>query len=109
MTRSLTPEEIAAYDAPFPDERFKKGARQLPTLVPITPEHASVAENIAAWEVLRRLEKPVLTAFGDKDAVTRGGEKVFIDRIPGARGQAHSIIADAGHSSTRTRPRNYAR
>jgi haloalkane dehalogenase len=34
----LPPEIIAACDAPFPDERFKAGARQFPVLVPITPD-----------------------------------------------------------------------
>ncbi|WP_066826200.1 haloalkane dehalogenase [Sphingomonas mali] len=96
-TRELTAAEIAAYDAPFPDETYKEGARQFPTLVPITPDHASVAENRAAWAVLERFERPVLTAFGDKDAVTNGGEKAFIERIPGARGQPHRIIAGGGH------------
>lgn len=95
--RDLTAAEIAAYDAPFPDERYKEGARQFPTLVPITPDHASVAENRAAWAVLERFERPLLTAFGDKDAVTKGGERVFIDRVPGARGQPHRIIAGGGH------------
>lgn len=96
-TRELTQAEIAAYDAPFPDERYKAGARQFPALVPITPEHASVAENIAAWRVLERFERPVLTCFSDKDAVTAGGEKAFISRVPGARGQPHTIIKDGGH------------
>ena len=96
-TRDLTPAEIAAYDAPFPDESYKEGARQFPTLVPITPEHASVAENIAAWKILSAFEKPVLTCFSDKDAVTKGGEKVIIDRIPGAKGQPHTIIEGGGH------------
>jgi len=96
-TRDLTAAEIAAYDAPFPDESYKEGARQFPTLVPITPDHASVAENRAAWAVLERFERPVLTAFGDKDAVTKGGERAFIDRIPGAKGQPHRIIAGGGH------------
>jgi haloalkane dehalogenase len=95
--RDLTPGEIAAYDAPFPDESFKEGARQFPTLVPITPEHGSVAENKAAWEVLSRFDKPVLTCFSDKDPVTAGGEKAIIERIPGARGQPHTIIRDGGH------------
>lgn len=95
--RTLTPEEVAAYDAPFPDESYKEGARQFPTLVPITPEHASVAENKAAWEVLARFDKPVLTCFSDKDAVTAGGEKAIIDRIPGAAGQPHTIIKGGGH------------
>ena len=96
-TRDLTAAEIAAYDAPFPDESYKEGARQFPTLVPITPEHASVAENKAAWEVLGRFDKPVLTCFSDKDAVTAGGEKVIIERIPGAKGQPHTIIKGGGH------------
>jgi haloalkane dehalogenase len=96
-TRDLTAAEIAAYDAPFPDESYKEGARQFPVLVPITPDHASVAENRAAWAVLERFERPVLTAFGDKDAVTKGGERAFIDRVPGARGQTHRIIAGGGH------------
>lgn len=96
-TRDLTAAEVAAYDAPFPDEAYKEGARQFPTLVPITPDHPSVAENRTAWAVLERFERPVLTAFGDKDAVTKGGERAFIDRIPGARGQPHRIIAGGGH------------
>jgi haloalkane dehalogenase len=96
-TRELSAAEIAAYDAPFPDESFKEGARQFPKLVPVTPDHPSVAENRAAWAVLESFERPVLTAFGDRDAVTSGGEKAFIDRIPGARGQAHRIIAGGGH------------
>jgi haloalkane dehalogenase len=96
-TRDLSAAEIAAYDAPFPDESYKEGARQFPKLVPITPDHPSVAENRAAWAVLETFDRPVLTAFGDKDAVTSGGEKAFIDRIPGARGQPHRIIAGGGH------------
>jgi haloalkane dehalogenase len=94
--RDLSPAEIAAYDAPFPDERFKEGARQFPKLVPITPEHASVAENVAAWSVLERFEKPFLTAFSDGDAVTRGGEAAFQARVPGAKGQPH-VVMSGGH------------
>ena len=96
-SRDLAPAEIAAYDAPFPDESYKEGARQFPILVPITPNHASVAENRAAWTVLEKFERPVLTAFGDKDAVTKGGERAFIERVPGARGQPHRTIAGGGH------------
>src|SRR3954454_13141385 len=60
--RNLSDAEVAAYDAPFPDETYKEGARQFPVLVPITPQHASVAENRAAWTVLERFERPVVTA-----------------------------------------------
>ena len=87
--RDLTLAEIAAYDAPFPDETYKEGARQFPTLVPVTPEHGSVAENKAAWQVLETFDKPVVTAFSDGDAVSRGGDVTFQTRIPGAKGQPH--------------------
>ncbi len=89
--------EKAAYDAPFPDESYKAGARRFPTLVPITPQHASVAENRAAWKVLETFTRPCLTAFSDSDPITKGGERIFQERIPGATGQPHVTIQDAGH------------
>ena len=95
--RELSEAEKAAYEAPFPDETYKAGARRFPALVPVTPEHASIAENKAAWEVLAKFEKPFLTAFSDQDAVTKGGEQIFIDRVPGAKGQKHTIVQNAGH------------
>jgi len=95
-SRELTPAEIAAYDAPFPDESYKEGARQFPTLVPVTPEHGSVAENIAAWQVLEKFDKPFMTAFSDNDPVTKGGEAIFKARIPGTNGQPH-VILPGGH------------
>jgi haloalkane dehalogenase len=94
--RELSGAEIAAYEAPFPDESYKAGARQFPALVPITPEHASVAENQAAWQVLERFDKPFVTAFSDGDAVTRGGGARFQARIPGAQGQGH-VTLKGGH------------
>lgn len=94
--RTLTDAERAAYDAPYPDETYKEGARQFPMLVPVTPEHASVAENRAAWVVLEKFEKPFVTAFSDGDAVTKGGEAVFQARVPGANGQKH-VILKGGH------------
>lgn len=96
-SRTLSPDEIAAYDAPYPDASYKAGACQFPTLVPVTPEHASVAENKAAWQVLETFEKPFLTAFSDQDHVTAGGEKVFHERVPGAKNQAHITIKGGGH------------
>jgi haloalkane dehalogenase len=95
--RGLSETEKAAYDAPFPDESFKAGARRFPALVPITPEHGSVAENKAAWKVLEKFTKPFLTAFSDSDPVTKGGELIFQNRVPGAKGQKHVTITEAGH------------
>ncbi|MBA3810823.1 MAG: haloalkane dehalogenase [Caulobacteraceae bacterium] len=94
--RELSAAECAAYDAPFPDESFKAGARQFPILVPITPDHPSVAENREAWAILEAFDKPFVTAFSDGDPVTRGGEAVFQARVPGARGQPH-VTLKGGH------------
>jgi haloalkane dehalogenase len=94
--RGLSDAERAAYEAPFPEEIYKEGARQFPTLVPITAEHASVAENKAAWAVLERFDKPFITAFSDGDPVTAGGEAQFQARVPGAAGQAH-VTLSGGH------------
>ena len=106
--RTLSDEEIAAYDAPYPDESYKVMARIFPTFVPITPEHASVAENIAAWKVLEAFDKPFLTAFSDGDPVTRGGERAFQERVPGAKGQPHVIIEGGGHFLQEDKPAELA-
>lgn len=106
--RGLNDAEKAAYYAPFPDESYKAGARRFPALVPITPEHASVEENKAAWKVLERFEKPFLTAFSDGDPVTKGGERIFQERVPGAKGQAHAIVAGGGHFLQEDKPAELA-
>ena len=95
--KPLSPEVVAAYDAPFPDESYKAGARVFPTLVPISLDDPSSAANQAAWKVLEGFDKPVLTAFSDSDAVTKGGERGFKDRVPGTKGQPHTTIVNAGH------------
>lgn len=88
---------IAAYDAPFPDDSFKAGARQFPKLVPITPEDPAADANRAAWKILMQFDKPFLTCFSDKDPVTRGGDKVMQKLIPGTQGQAHTLVENGGH------------
>lgn len=95
--RELSEAERNAYEAPYPDETFKAGARQFPALVPVKPEMASVAENIEAWKALERFEKPFLTAFSDQDPITRGADERLQARIPGCKGQAHTTIKDGGH------------
>lgn len=93
----LSAEVIAAYDAPFPDDSYKAGARQFPLLVPTTPDDPAAVPNRKAWEVLSRWEKPFLTAFSDSDPVTRGADRLFRQVIPGAKDQPHTTIAGAGH------------
>ena len=41
--------------------------------------------------------KPFVTTFSDKDPIMAGGERIFKKLVPGAAGQAHVIIEDAGH------------
>jgi haloalkane dehalogenase len=97
--RDLAPEEVAAYDAPFPDDRFKAGARRFPSLVPIAPDDPAAAPNRAAWEVLKGWDKPFVCAFGDSDPITRGGDRVLVKLIPGAAGQPHTTLEGVGHFS----------
>jgi len=94
---TLSDEVKAAYNAPFPDETYKAGARQFPILVPIEATDPEAQKNIAAWEQLKQWHKPLLTLFSDSDPITKGGEKAFQKLVPGARGQAHQIITQAGH------------
>jgi len=88
---------VAAYDAPFPDDTYKAGARIFPSLVPITPDDPAAEATRRAWQVLSRFEKPFLTAFSDSDPITRGGDKVFRKLIPGARNSPHTTIKGGGH------------
>ena len=93
----LAPEVIAAYDAPFPDDTYKAGARQFPTLVPTSPDDPAAAPNRAAWAGLQRFDRPFLCAFSDADPITRGADTPLRKLIPGAAGQAHVTIAGGGH------------
>jgi len=93
----LPDEVIAAYDAPFPDDSYKAGARIFPSLVPTSPNDPAAPANRAAWKALRKYEKPFLTAFSDGDPVTRGGDKIFQRLVRGAKGQQHTTINGAGH------------
>lgn len=96
-TGGLTDEEVAAYDAPFPDDSYTAGARMMPSLVPTSTDDPESPANIAAWQVLERFEKPWLCAFSDGDPITKGGDKPFRERIPGAQGQPHTTIEGGGH------------
>ena len=87
---------IQAYEAPFPDRTYKAGAQIMPYLVP-----SQLRENEVAWRVFDAWDKPFLVAFTDADPITKGGEKTFLDRIPGAQnitisGAGHFVQEDAG-------------
>lgn len=93
----LSPEVVAAYDAPFPDDTYTAGARAFPALVPTRPDDPAASANRAAWQTLSAFDRPFLTAFSDGDPITRGGDAVFRKLVPGAAGQPHTTITGAGH------------
>jgi haloalkane dehalogenase len=94
---SLSEEVIAAYNAPFPDDTYKEGARIFPSLVPISPDDPSSSANREAWKVLSKFDKPFLTAFSDGDPITGGGDRIFLEKVPGTQGQPHTTIKGGGH------------
>ena len=96
-TTDLSDAVIAAYDAPFPDETYKEGARQFPVLVPTTPDDPASDANRKAWEVLGEWTKPFLCAFSDSDPITAGADAVLRADIPGTKGQPHTVIEGGGH------------
>jgi len=93
----LAEDVIAAYNAPFPDDTYKEGARIFPSLVPITPDDLAANVNREAWNILSKFEKPFITMFSDSDPITRGGERIFQNKIPGAKGLTHITIKGGGH------------
>jgi haloalkane dehalogenase len=101
---SVSEEERRAFDAPFPDESFLAGARRFPSLIPIFPDEPEVAENKAAWEVLKRFDKPFMCAFSDDDPVTAGADKPFLEKVPGCQGVVHRTIGPAGHFLQQDQP-----
>jgi haloalkane dehalogenase len=93
----LAAEALRAYDAPFPDASYKSGVLAFPGLIPIHPDMPGIEENRRAWALLEKFEKPFVTAFSDSDPTTAPWAEVFRRRVPGARGQRHPTIRDAGH------------
>lgn len=86
---------LDGYTAPFPNDDYIAGARQFPSLVPMRPEgKPDRIAGDAAWAVLEQAELPVLTAFSDRDPVTKGGEQAFISRLKNVK---NVTIEGGGH------------
>lgn len=88
----LSKEEVAAYNAPFPERSYMAGAKVFPRLVP-----SDMDNNKTAWKNLQQWQKPFLCAFSDKDPIMSRMAKVFPALIPGCSGQAHTTIRGASH------------
>ena len=99
-TRELSEQELAGYAAPFPNEEAMAAVRMFPSLVPTQlRQNQTIMDNFyAKWD------KPLLTAFGDKDTLMAGQDKVWQDLVPGAKGQAHTLVKDGAHFIQEDKP-----
>ena len=98
-SRTLSAEEMAAYDAPFPDGSFQASPLQFPLLIPLQPDNPGVPMCEATWAYLATWEKPFLTVFGSEDAISYkpGAHAKFQRVVPGAEGQPHEVVEGANH------------
>jgi haloalkane dehalogenase len=98
-SRALSPEEQAAYVAPYPDGSYQTSALQFPLLIPVQPDNPGVPICLATWDFLTTWTKPFLTVFGSEDAVSfkPGAHLKFQRKVPGATGQPHRVIEGASH------------
>ena len=103
----LAPEVQAAYDAPFPDESFKSGARAFPMLVPSSPDDPAHDANVAAWRGLAAFPRPFLTAFGDGDPITRGSHRLCRTASPAPRVNPTPPSSEAVISCRRTAAKSW--
>jgi pimeloyl-ACP methyl ester carboxylesterase len=66
----LTGAEAAAYEAPFPDDRYRAGVRRFPALVPVEPGMDGVEESLRAARFFRdRWAGQSFMAIGMQDPV----------------------------------------
>ena len=102
----LSAQVRAGYDAPFPSNAYKAGARAMPQLIPLNPDTPDARRNREAWARLAEFDKPFRTAFSDGDFQMKmlPLDKVFQRHIKGAVGQHHVIIPNAGHFLQEDRP-----
>ncbi|MCB9749434.1 MAG: alpha/beta fold hydrolase [Myxococcales bacterium] len=66
----ISPEEAAAYEAPFPDVRYKAGVQRFPEIVPVTPDMpgAALSRRAAEW-FSTKWNGPTFMAVGELDPV----------------------------------------
>ena len=94
---------LAAYDAPFPDERHSAGLRQMTALLPLTRNDPGARIGRRAMRALEEFDRPFLTAYSDGDPATRGWDAVFQERVP-ARAARRTSPSRAPVTSSRRTP-----
>jgi haloalkane dehalogenase len=97
-TTSLPEDVLRAYDAPYPDDTYKAGARVFPALIPVRPDDPSSAAVRASRAVLATSSMPFLTIYGEQDPIGGAADAMFHRLVPGASGQPHVRLANAGHN-----------
>ncbi len=95
--RSLSPEETAAYAAPYPDARYKTGVRRFPNLVPdrSDADGAAVSREARHWWQ-STWDGAAFMAVGMKDPVL-GPPAMALLRTQIRGCPAPLELADAGH------------
>lgn len=94
----VDPAVVAAYDAPFPDDAHKAGARCFPALIPVVPDDPSSDAVRRSRARLAEWTRPFLTVFGADDPIAGAADAMFQQLVPGAAGMPHARIAGAGHN-----------
>ena len=74
-TGPLAPGVLAAYDAPFPEERYTAGLRQMTALLPLTRNDVGARIGRRTMRALEEFDRPFLTCYSDGDPATRGWER----------------------------------
>ncbi len=90
-----------AYDAPFPNDKYKMGPRAMPSHVPTIPDESLEAQRIAR-DVFKHWDKPFLSVFAGDDPVTNGIERDVLNMCPNAKSAEH---IGGGHFYQWTRPK----
>jgi haloalkane dehalogenase len=93
----LSDEELAAYEAPFPDEELKAGAREWPDMVPRADGGDGADITKPANEALHDWEKPAFVLFADSDPITGGARDPLREMIPSASEQPDVWVEGAMH------------
>jgi haloalkane dehalogenase len=90
-------EVVRAYEAPFPDQSSKAGARAFPGLIPLTPDAPGAADGRAVIEALAREDRPALVLWADSDpALPLEPVGRLVQQLIASADELR-VIADAGH------------
>jgi haloalkane dehalogenase len=95
--RPMSAEVMAAYDAPFPEKKYKAGARIFPSLAPNNKNADGVLQMNRAAKVLAEWKKPAIILFSDKDEILGKMVHFFYKLMPSAHQQKKITIENAGH------------